>query len=158
MTLFGLDRPAPTSDDYYTPRWVFDAMGIDFDLDVAAPPGGVEWVPAARHFTMADDGLSQPWVGRVWMNPPYGNVDPWWDRFAAHGQGVALLPTAKSLWFDRVWRDADAVVVPQGGGEMFFVKPGRDKPLRIWFPVILAAFGDECIEAIARLGVVRRAA
>ena len=26
-----------TSDDCYTPRWVFDAMGLEFDLDVAAP-------------------------------------------------------------------------------------------------------------------------
>ena len=28
---------AETTDDWYTPRWVFDAAGIRFDMDVAAP-------------------------------------------------------------------------------------------------------------------------
>ena len=36
---------AITSDDCYTPRWVFDAMGLEFDLDVAAPVGGPWHVP-----------------------------------------------------------------------------------------------------------------
>lgn len=37
--LFDVDSSAValTSDDCYTPRWVFDAMGLRFDLDVAAP-------------------------------------------------------------------------------------------------------------------------
>ena len=26
----------------------------------------------AHHFTLADDGLKQPWSGVAWMNPPYG--------------------------------------------------------------------------------------
>src|SRR5690606_35780948 len=57
-------RFLPASDDYYTPAWLFDALGLTFDLDVASPPGGVEWVPAARFYTVEDDGLSQPWTGR----------------------------------------------------------------------------------------------
>jgi hypothetical protein len=39
---------AITSDDCYTPRWVFDAMGLRFDLDVAAPVGGPWHVPCER--------------------------------------------------------------------------------------------------------------
>lgn len=65
-----------TKDDYYTPKDVFDALGLEFDLDVSAPPGGVPWVPAKRYYTLEDDGLTQPWFGRVWMNPPYSNVTP----------------------------------------------------------------------------------
>jgi hypothetical protein len=40
-----------------------------------------ETVRAARYFTQEDDGLAQPWHGRVWLNPPYatGLI----DRFAA---------------------------------------------------------------------------
>jgi hypothetical protein len=30
-----------TSDDYYTPPFIFEALGVEFDLDVSAPPGGV---------------------------------------------------------------------------------------------------------------------
>lgn len=40
-----------TSDDCYTPRWVFDAMGLEFDLDVAAPNGGPWHVPAKLRHT-----------------------------------------------------------------------------------------------------------
>lgn len=84
------DSIAITSDDCYTPRWVFDAMGLKFDLDVAAPPGGPWHVPAARYYTAEDDGLEQPWDGLVWCNPPYSKFRPWVDRWATHPTGVLM--------------------------------------------------------------------
>lgn len=63
--LFGVQQAERTSDDYYTPAWVFERMGVEFDLDVCAPPGGIPWIPAKRYFTQEDDGLSQPWDGLV---------------------------------------------------------------------------------------------
>jgi hypothetical protein len=30
------------SDEQYTPKWIFDALGVEFDLDVCAPQGG--WI------------------------------------------------------------------------------------------------------------------
>ena len=65
-----------TSDDYYTPKWIFDAIGLEFDLDVSAPPGGSPWIPAKNHFTIIDDGLAQePRTqlapgSRAWRLPP----------------------------------------------------------------------------------------
>lgn len=153
--LFGAQQAERTSDDYYTPAWVFERMGITFDLDVCSPPEGVPWIPAQRHFTMEDDGLSQPWAGRVWMNPPYSAATPWVERFLDHGNGVALLPTAKSLWLDQIWASRAAVVINEGAGEMHFKRPGEKKPVRIWFPVLFAALGDECMDAVARLGPAR---
>ena len=140
-----------TSDDYYTPAGVFEALALRFDLDVCAPPGGVPWVPADRFFTMEDDGLSQPWSGRVWMNPPYSSPSPWVARFIEHRHGIAYLPFAKSAWFDRIWREADAVVAPGIHASKFVGGP-------IFMPVFAAAFGEECVEALGRLGVARRAA
>lgn len=153
--LFPVEQHELTSDDYYTPAWVFERMGIEFDLDVCAPPGGPPFVPARRYYTQVDDGLVSDWSGRVWMNPPYSNVTPWWERFADHRNGVALLPMAKSWWLNRVMEQAEGIVISDQGGEMHFHRPGS-KPLRIWFPVFFAAFGDECVEAISRLGRVRR--
>ena len=92
--LFSLpsDSVAITSDDCYTPRWVFDAMGLEFDLDVAAPPGGPWHVPARAYFTAEDDGLAQSWDGLVWCNPPYGKaLGTWLNRMALHNNGIALV-------------------------------------------------------------------
>jgi DNA N-6-adenine-methyltransferase (Dam) len=137
-----------TSDDYYTPEWIFDALGLRFDLDVCAPPGGVEWVPAERYFSAENDGLSQPWTGRVWMNPPYSNVTPWVDRFIDHGQGIALVCHAKSYWHPKLWAAADGVVIPDKVIDAFV---GGRCHQPVWF----AAFGEECVDAIGHLGVVR---
>lgn len=136
-----------TKDDYYTPREVFDALRLTFDLDVCAPPGGVPWLPAARYFTKADDGLSQPWEGRVWMNPPYSEATAWVERFIRHANGIALVPQAKSAWHNRLWAAADGVAVPF----QYFDFVGGSIMLPVWF----AAFGDECVDALHRVGVVR---
>lgn len=146
--LFAVEQTQLSSDDYYTPKWVFDRMGIEFDLDVSAPPGGVPWVPAKRFLTVADDGLATPWRGRVWMNPPFSHPSPWVDKFVAHRDGVCLLPFAKSAWFDRAWRAVDAVVAPGVAASRFVGGP-------IFMPVWLGAFGVECVEAIGRLGIAR---
>lgn len=86
------------TDEWYTPRHVFEAMGVRFDLDVASPGREVvPWVPADRHFIA--DGLQERWSGFVWMNPPFGGRNglvPWLEKFFAHGNGVALVPDRTS--------------------------------------------------------------
>jgi hypothetical protein len=151
--LFEYGQQQLTSDDYYTPAWVFERMGIRFDLDVCAPPGGVPWVPADRFYTMAEDGLAQPWEGRVWMNPPYSGTSPWARRFIQHRHGVCLVPHSRSAWWGELWGAVDAIA---DGGMFRFYKDGRYE--NVFMPVVFAAFGEECVEAIGRLGVVRRVA
>ena len=136
-----------TKDDYYTPKWVFDALGLRFDLDVCAPPDGVPWIPCDKYFTVADDGLSQPWVGRVWMNPPYSEATPWVRRFIEHGNGIALVGHAKSAWHPELWAKADGCAYPFD----YFDFVGGSVFMPVWF----AAFGEECVEALSRVGVVR---
>jgi hypothetical protein len=92
---------ADTSDDWYTPRWIFDAAGVTFDVDVAAPVDpGRRSCPARRYLTPLEDGLTQPWDGLVWMNPPYSRTEPWVRRWATHRDGLALVPAAKAAWLD----------------------------------------------------------
>ena len=110
--LFALpsDSIKVTSDDCYTPRWVFDAMGLEFDLDVASPPGGPWHVPAKRWYTAEDDGLTQPWDGLVWCNPPYSGLRPWVDRWASHDRGVLLATYAPEMYATPVMFGAADVV------------------------------------------------
>jgi hypothetical protein len=151
-TLFGHEQEVATSDDYYTPSWLFEDMGIEFDLDVAAPPGGVPWIPADRFLTMADDGLTTPWEGRVWMNPPFSDAERWCRKFVIHGNGIGLLPLNNGLWLDDLWRTTGSCVLIRDN--LLFGRP--DKSNRsIFVRTALWAFGDECVEAISRIGHVR---
>jgi len=143
-----VERGGVSDDEYFTPKWIFEALGLEFDLDVAAPPGGVEWIPAARFFTKEDDGLTQNWDGLVWCNPPYSEATPWVERMIDHNQGVMLLPFVDSNWLDRVWSEAGAsILLPR---DMEFVRPNRTDQ-RIMFRTGLWAFGDVSEEAIRRV-------
>jgi hypothetical protein len=98
---------AGKSDDWYTPKYIFDALGCRFDLDVAAPFAGPRHVPCEQ-WLCADvmgGGLVVEWRGYVWCNPPFGGrngIEPWLRRFFDHGNGVALTPDRTSApWFRR---------------------------------------------------------
>lgn len=100
------------SDEWFTPRYVFDALGAVFDLDVAHPAYATTHVPA--RFFMSADSLSKIWHGFVWMNPPYGgrnSLEPWLAKFFEHGNGIALVPDRTSApWFQDAFAKADAVL------------------------------------------------
>lgn len=104
------------SDEWYTPKYVFDALGCHFDLDVAHPYGRSTNVPAKCFFSA--DGLTREWTGFVWMNPPFGgrnSIAIWLDKFFEHGNGIALTPDRTSApWWQDANRDADAVLFVKG--------------------------------------------
>lgn len=58
------------TDLYETPQDFFDQLDAEFhfDLDVCALP---ENAKCKRYYTPEMDGLSQPWEGMCWCNPPY---------------------------------------------------------------------------------------
>jgi hypothetical protein len=140
------------SDEHYTPKWLFDHMGIVFDLDVASPIGGSS-VPTHKYYTEDDDGLIQPWSGKVWMNPPFSKPSPWVDKFVENRNGIALLVVSKSKWFKKIWVEADGIM-PTPPNFKFDRPDGSNKSIS--FQTFLFAFGDECVQAIGKLeGKVR---
>jgi phage N-6-adenine-methyltransferase len=143
-----------SSDEWYTPPLVFDALALTFDVDPATIPGGIPWIPADRHYSIEDDGLTMPWVGRVWLNPPYSSPSPWIQRLAAHGDGIALIPadTSTAWWHDTV-PTADAVCFIRG--RLRFVKADL-RAAKSWtgrFPSALVAWGDESAVAVRACGL-----
>jgi len=100
------------SDEWYTPKHVFDALGCEFDLDVASPSGGKTHVPASAFLTA--ESLEAEWYGFVWMNPPFGGrngLEPWLAKFFRHGNGIALTPDRTSApWFRDAWQSAGLVL------------------------------------------------
>lgn len=107
------EQSVGATDEWYTPPHVFEAMGVQFDLDVSSPGHRVvPWIPARLHITSSS--LSWPWEGFVWMNPPFGGRNglvPWLEKFFKHGDGVALVPdrTSAPWWQDYAPR-ADALL------------------------------------------------
>ena len=70
-----------------TPVWLLErlyAVFGTFDLDPcsATHDRRTARVRAKVYFTQADDGLSVPWHGRVFVNPPYGRALRFWTRKA----------------------------------------------------------------------------
>jgi hypothetical protein len=151
------------SKEWYTPRKIFDALGLEFDLDPCSPGANVvPWIPAAQHFTCQDDGLVKRWTGRVWLNPPYGSDTPkWMCRLAEHGDGIALVfARCDTQWFHDYGVRADAICFIKG--RIQFVKAqdavayaeGRQNPKdSCGAGSMLLAFGNDNAEALYRSGL-----
>jgi DNA N-6-adenine-methyltransferase (Dam) len=129
------------SQNHITPKWIIDALG-EFDLDpCAAAPR--PWDCARHNFIEADDGLSQPWRGRVWLNPPFNRyqVGDWIQRLADHGRGTCLLHArVETAWFMPVWKHASGILFM--GDRIHFHKPdGTRQPANSGAPPVLVSFG-----------------
>lgn len=112
----GIHEAIGKSDDWYTPRYIFDALGVEFDPDVSAPPEGPRHVPA--RLWLHENSLETPWHGFVWMNPPYGGrngIEPWLAKFFDHANGIALVPDRTSApWWQRHAPKADSMLFVDG--------------------------------------------
>jgi hypothetical protein len=152
QTLFNTPQQQLTSDDYYTPPWIFEKLAITFALDVASPTGGCHWIPATNHYDQETNGLTSDWYGNVFMNPPFSKPQPWVDKFMQHANGIAVLPMSKSKWFDQIWAHQNAIVVlPQN---LKYIDP-KGSNGSIFMPSILVAYGQQNITALHNIGHVR---
>ena len=101
-------------DDWETPPELFAALNAEFEftLDAAASNHNAK---VARFLTVADDALTKPWRGSVWLNPPFGRgVSHWIEKAiqsAAEGATVVLLVPARtdSVWFQQLISHADEI-------------------------------------------------
>lgn len=69
--------------DYFTPPEIVDAarraMG-GIDLDAASHPLANRTHKIPDYFHTGRSAFDNDWYGRVWLNPPYGNNAPWFER------------------------------------------------------------------------------
>ena len=93
------------TDMWETPQDFFDMLNEEFHftLDACAIP---ENAKCPIYYSPEQDGLSQPWDGVVWCNPPYGRQIGRWVEKAAlaalvGGSTVVMLLPARTdtAWF-----------------------------------------------------------
>jgi len=106
------------SVEWYTPQYVFDALGTLFDLDPCSPPLHIHTTPAKQHYVLPNnDGLIDLWQGLVWLNPPYGKgINKWMDKLAEHNNGISLVPVTalSNIWFHKIESKVSAVCFIKG--------------------------------------------
>lgn len=131
------------TDEWYTPRRIIDrvlqVLG-EIDLDPCSNPQ--RSVPATNHYTQEDDGLSRPWFGRVYMNPPYGREIKAWVNYL-HSQwtmgqiteAIALVPARTDTEWFRVLEPFPRCFIY---GRLAFSDGGNNAP----FPSMAVYLGD----------------
>jgi phage N-6-adenine-methyltransferase len=143
--------------EWYTPRWLIDAIGIHYAIDVCSPGAAKTSIPADRHYTVADDGLTSAWAGTVWCNPPYGReTGIWMEKLADHGDGIALVfARTDTAWFQAAASRATAVSFLAGRVKFIDGRTGKPSPGSPGSGSVLLAFGQKAAAALtaANLGI-----
>jgi DNA N-6-adenine-methyltransferase (Dam) len=151
-----LEQPRTSSSEWYTPPALFQALGLEFDLDPCAPAlPAARWIPARRRIGLPDDGLQASWNGRVWLNPPRDSAR-WVGRLVEHGHGIALtFARVDTPWWQAAACRASLVCMVFGRVEYI---PGEQRfhgRAHAGAPSSLLAYGMDCADALyeSRLGM-----
>jgi hypothetical protein len=141
------------NDEWLTPPHIINALG-KFDLDPCAPVNR-PWPTAATHYTKEDNGLSLPWHGRVWCNPPFGReAVKWLRKMREHGNGIALVParTETAMFYDAVWGYSYGVLFVRGRPH-FHYTDGTAAPFNSGAPILLVAYSLKDLQALKKSGL-----
>lgn len=154
------------NNEWYTPpefiQAARDVMG-EIDLDPASSEVANETVGADRFFTEEDNGLSKPWSGRVWMNPPY--AQPLCSQFCERvskayadseiESAIVLVNNAtETRWFQGMLEKASAVCFLLG--RVKFLRPEglAGAPLQGQAILYFGEHGERFLEVFSQFGKV----
>jgi phage N-6-adenine-methyltransferase len=140
-------------NEWLTPPEIIEELG-PFDLDPCAPVIR-PWDMAKKHYTQKDDGLSQEWNGKVWLNPPYGKLTKLWlNKLSKHKDGIALIfaRTETEVFFNYVWDKADAVLFIKGRLH-FYHHTGERAKGNAGAPSVLVAYGKDNVKILRECNI-----
>lgn len=132
--------------DWCTPLEIIEAVrgtfGGSIDLDPCSNQASI--VGASMAHDAESDGLSRPWRGNVYVNPPYGRGLKVWVRkcayeFTSGNNVIALIPAAVETkhWHEFVFKMASRVCFLKG--RVKFINPDTGEPSETSAPMPVAA-------------------
>jgi len=148
--LDGLGGNTQRQTRWLTPKHIPKALG-SFDLDPCGAPGHTL---AHRTYLLenGEDGLTLPWEGRVWLNPPYGReAEPFLRKLADHNRGTALIfaRTETRVFHELVWGKADSILFLEGR-VTFLDESGVPARANSGAPSCLVAYGPSDTRMLER--------
>lgn len=142
------------SSDWLTPPEILKALG-PFGLDPATTctmaHDGRPWRTARACYCKCMDGLREPWLDRVWLNPPYERplTERFVQRLAEHGNGIALvMARTESAWFQNwVLNQATGILFLRKRPH-FYTETGERMKDRATTASVLVAYGEKNLDAL----------
>lgn len=113
---FNTAKTESTTNTWITPRSVLDPLG-HFDMDPCAADT-MPWQTADVMITKAQNGLTTPWRGRIWCNPPYGNeCAAFLSKMSTHREGglaLIFVRTDTRAWHEFILHSAKYIFFYKG--------------------------------------------
>jgi hypothetical protein len=120
-----------------------------FDLDPCGSHRQEKPIALKVYRYPEDDGLFLPWVGAVFVNPPFSELPKWVNRFVLHRNGVLLVPARVEVeWFWRLWAYCDGIFLTKG--PIKYLCPESKNPPR-FFGGAFCAIGGENVKRLRKI-------
>lgn len=153
------------NNEWYTPKYIIDAarktMG-KIDLDPASSDIANRTVQATTYYTKDDDGLSKPWFGNIWLNPPYakGLIDEFIlavrNKRSEYDQAIILVNNAtETRWFQDLLNVVSAICFVDKRVKFLDINGKPGSPLQGQVILYVGSNHSKFIVNFSQLGVCR---
>jgi hypothetical protein len=143
-------------DDWQTPEWIIEAIEEHhgtINTDPSQGPGTE--IGDTRNFDEDDDGLSQPWLGTVFCNPPFSMKEDFLEKAVNESSrkevGTIFVVTpdctdTKTIWHEHIAPDANYVWFSYG--RISYLRPDGEKVGSPTFGTAISVFGETTQEML----------
>lgn len=151
------------NNEWYTPQYIIDAarktMG-KIDLDPASSDIANRTVRATTYYSKDDDGLSKPWFGNIWLNPPYAKeligkfASAIKNRCNDYDQAIILVNNGtETEWFHDISSVASAICLVKKRIRFLDINGNLGKPLQGQIILYVGSHYSKFIENFSQFGV-----